>query len=96
MSTNKEMPEEGSDDPKTEAQLKKMLEHVEAAERFALLDLENLKYELMHAEEEVKRVQSVPRVVGQFLEAVDQNHAIVQSTTGRRSCGLVGYPQSSF
>jgi len=66
----------------TRTQLMKKLEHLEAAERFALADLEQLKYELMYAEEEVKRVQSVPRVIGQFLEAVDQHHAIVQSTTG--------------
>lgn len=64
-------------------QLMKKLEHLGAAERFALADLEQLSYELMYAEEEVKRVQSVPRVIGQFLEAVDQHHAIVQSTTGR-------------
>lgn len=67
-------------------QLMKKLEHLEAAERFAQADLEQLKYELMYAEEEVKRVQSVPRVIGQFLEAVDQHHAIVQSTTGESSC----------
>lgn len=31
---------------------------------------------------QVKRIQSVPLVIGQFLEAVDQDHAIVGSTTG--------------
>jgi 26S proteasome regulatory subunit T3 len=30
----------------------------------------------------VKRIQSVPLVIGQFLEAVDQNTGIVGSTTG--------------
>jgi len=30
----------------------------------------------------VKRIQSVPLVIGQFLEAVDQNNGIVGSTTG--------------
>ena len=33
-------------------------------------------------QEEVKRIQSVPLVIGQFLEAVDQNTGIVGSTTG--------------
>ena len=42
----------------------------------------NLKRELLHAQEEVKRIQSVPLVIGQFLEAVDQNTGIVGSTTG--------------
>ena len=36
----------------------------------------------MHAQEEVKRIQSIPLVIGQFLEAIDQNSAIVGSTTG--------------
>ena len=31
---------------------------------------------------QVKRIQSVPLVIGQFLEAIDQNYAIVGSTTG--------------
>lgn len=43
----------------------------------------NLKKELLHAQEEVKRIQSVPLVIGQFLEAVDQNTGIVGSTTGK-------------
>jgi len=30
----------------------------------------------------VKRIQSVPLVIGQFLEAVDHNYAIVGSTMG--------------
>merc|ERR1712216_480783 len=36
----------------------------------------------MGAQEEIKRVQSVPLVIGQFSEMVDQNHGIVSSTTG--------------
>lgn len=35
---------------------------------------------------EVKRIQSVPLVIGQFLEAVDYNTAIVASTTGWSFC----------
>merc|ERR1711997_196654 len=38
--------------------------------------------EYLHVQEEVKRIQSVPLVIGQFLEAVDQNTGIVGSTTG--------------
>lgn len=45
----------------------------------------NLKKEFLHAQEEVKRIQSIPLVIGQFLEAVDQNTAIVGSTTGKRT-----------
>ena len=36
----------------------------------------------MRAQEEVKRIQSVPLVIGQFLEMVDTASGIVGSTTG--------------
>ena len=49
----------------------------------------NLKKEYLHAQEEVKRIQSVPLVIGQFLEAVDQNTGIVGSTTGKDTCERV-------
>lgn len=42
----------------------------------------HLKHELLRAQEEVKRIQSVPLVIGQFLEVIDQNTGIVSSTTG--------------
>ena len=42
----------------------------------------SLKRELLRAQEEVKRIQSVPLVIGQFLEMVDGNSGIVGSTTG--------------
>ncbi|AMD21694.1 HFL162Cp [Eremothecium sinecaudum] len=42
----------------------------------------HLKRELLSAQEEVKRIQSVPLVIGQFLEAIDENTGIVSSTTG--------------
>lgn len=54
----------------------------------------NLKKEYLHAQEEVKRIQSVPLVIGQFLEAVDQNTGIVGSTTGvleSRVCSDLGH-----
>ena len=44
--------------------------------------MRNLRKEYLHAQEEVKRIQSIPLVIGQFLEAIDQFTAIVGSTTG--------------
>jgi 26S proteasome regulatory subunit T3 len=41
-----------------------------------------LKRELLRAQEEVKRIQSVPLVIGQFLEMIDANHGVVSSTAG--------------
>ena len=37
-------------------------------------EMKNLKRELIRAKEEVKRIQSVPLVIGQFLEMVDVRH----------------------
>ncbi|VDM94633.1 unnamed protein product, partial [Onchocerca ochengi] len=62
--------------------LEKQLEHLDVMEEYIKLETRNLEKELLHAQEEVKRIQSVPLVIGQFLEAVDQDHAIVGSTTG--------------
>ncbi|CAN6662740.1 26S proteasome regulatory subunit 6B homolog [Trichomonascus vanleenenianus] len=42
----------------------------------------HLKRELVRAQEEVKRIQSVPLVIGQFLEPIDTHTGIVSSTTG--------------
>jgi 26S proteasome regulatory subunit T3 len=37
----------------------------------------SLKRELVRAQEEIKRIQSVPLVIGQFMEAIDQKYACV-------------------
>jgi 26S proteasome regulatory subunit T3 len=42
----------------------------------------NLKRELIRAQEEVKRIKSVPLVIGQFLEPIDNQTGIIGSTTG--------------
>lgn len=62
--------------------LQKQLEFLKVQEEYIKDEQKNLKKELLHAQEEVKRIQSVPLVIGQFLEAVDQNTGIVGSTTG--------------
>lgn len=58
------------------------MEFLEVQEEYIKDEQRNLKKEYLHAQEEVKRIQSVPLVIGQFLEAVDQNTGIVGSTTG--------------
>lgn len=64
--------------------LQRQLEFLEVQEEYIKDEQKNLKNEYLHAQEEVKRIQSVPLVIGQFLEAVDQNTGIVGSTTGKR------------
>lgn len=57
--------------------LQKQLEFLQVQEDYIKDELKNLRTEYLYAQEEVKRIQSVPLVIGQFLEAVDQNYAIV-------------------
>jgi len=62
--------------------LQRQLEFVEIQEEYVKDETKNLKRELLRAQEEVKRIQSVPLVIGQFLEMIDANHGVVSSTAG--------------
>ncbi|KAJ7063174.1 26S proteasome subunit P45 [Mycena amicta] len=62
--------------------LARHLEMLEIQENYIKDEQANLKRELIRAQEEVKRIQSVPLVIGQFLEPIDQHTGIVGSTTG--------------
>ena len=62
--------------------LQRELEFVQIQEEYVKDEQKNLKIELLRAQEEVKRIQAVPLVIGQFLEMVDENAGIVSSTTG--------------
>lgn len=42
----------------------------------------NLKRELIRSKNEIKRIQSVPLIIGQFLDIIDNNYGIVSSTAG--------------
>lgn len=58
------------------------LSHPLPQEEYIKEEQKNLKRELLRAQEEVKRIQSVPLVIGQFLEMVNATSGIVGSTTG--------------
>ena len=62
--------------------LEQHLEFLSVQEEYIKDEHKNLKRELLRAQEEVKRIQSVPLVIGQFLEPIDQTTAIVGSTGG--------------
>ncbi|GJQ10551.1 hypothetical protein GpartN1_g2836.t1 [Galdieria partita] len=62
--------------------LQRQLEFLEIQEEYIKDEMKNLKREYQQAQEEVKRIQSVPLVIGQFLEMIDANTAIVGSTAG--------------
>lgn len=48
-------------------------------------EIDILRRQLARAKEEIKRVKSVPLLMGQFLELIDKNTAIVSSTAGSNS-----------
>lgn len=79
---------DGSDNEGPEAlydQMKKtqrQLEFLEIQEGYIKDEMKNLKREMIRAKEEVKRIQSVPLVIGQFIEMIDQDYGIVSSTGG--------------
>ena len=45
----------------------------------------NLKHEELRSQEDLKRIQSVPLEIGQFLEMIDENYGIVVSSNGHIS-----------
>jgi len=63
--------------------VQRQLEFLDIQEEYIKDEQKNLKRELIRAKEEVKRIQSVPLVIGQFLEMIDQETGIVSSTTGQ-------------
>jgi len=72
-----------ADDPYTRCKyLERQLEFLAIQEEYVKDEHKNLKRELIRAKEEVKRIQSVPLVIGQFLEAVDADYGIISSTSG--------------
>ncbi|KAI9006597.1 26S protease regulatory subunit 6B [Phycomyces nitens] len=62
--------------------LQRNVEFLELQEEYIKDEQNNLKRELIRSQEEVKRIKSVPLVIGQFLEPMDQHTGIVGSTTG--------------
>ena len=62
--------------------LEKQLEFVELQEEYLKDEMRHLQRELLRAKEEIRRIQSVPLVIGQFNEMIDANYVIVSSTAG--------------
>ena len=79
VNKHKDMPD--SDMYKRLKELQRQVEFIDLQEEYVKDELKNLKRELLRAQEEVKRIQAVPLVIGQFLEAIDESTGIVASTT---------------
>lgn len=63
-------------------QLQRQVELLDLQESYIRDEYVNLQRELLRAKEEIKRIQSVPLLIGQFLELIDDKTAIVSSTAG--------------
>ncbi|KAF0269523.1 hypothetical protein FOG51_03122 [Hanseniaspora uvarum] len=62
--------------------LQREMELLEIQETYIKKEMIHLENELIKSKEEILRIQSVPLVIGQFLEIIDNDTAIVTSTTG--------------
>ena len=62
--------------------LEQQLELIELQEEYLKDEMRHLSRELLRAKEEIRRIQSVPLVIGQFNEMIDTNYGIVSSTAG--------------
>ncbi|KAK9172992.1 26S proteasome subunit P45 family protein [Cryptosporidium meleagridis] len=63
-------------------ELEKELNFLSVQEDYIKDEQKGLKREFQRAKEEIKRIQSVPLVIGQFLEMIDSRYGIVSSTAG--------------
>uniref|UniRef100_A0A0K0ECN3 AAA domain-containing protein n=1 Tax=Strongyloides stercoralis TaxID=6248 RepID=A0A0K0ECN3_STRER len=62
--------------------LTKLVEHLSAKEDYLRDAIRECRNEIAHASEELKALQSVPLLVGEFLEAIDKNYCVVETSTG--------------
>lgn len=73
---------DNSDDYLKYKKLEKELELLTIQEQYIKKEFNHLNNELIKSKEEILKIQSVPLVIGQFLEIIDNDTAIVTSTTG--------------
>jgi len=59
--------------------LQKELQYYKEQEGYIRYEIKQLRHELLFAKREIKRIQSVPLLIGQFNEMVDANYAVVNS-----------------
>ena len=63
-------------------ELEKEIKFIDIQEEYIKNEQKFLKREFIRAKEEVKKIQSVPLVIGQFSEMINENYGICTSTTG--------------
>mmetsp|Transcript_13315 Transcript_13315/g.11804 ORF Transcript_13315/g.11804 Transcript_13315/m.11804 type:complete len:142 (+) Transcript_13315:63-488(+) len=63
-------------------ELEKEIAFIDIQEEYIKNEQKFLKREFIRAKEEVKKIQSVPLVIGSFSEMINENYGICTSTTG--------------
>jgi hypothetical protein len=58
--------------------------------------IRSLKRELVRAQEEIKRIQSVPLVIGQFMEAIDQKYVSLSFVCAISNTNIVKHWNSTI
>ena len=59
--------------------LQRQGEFLDIQEEYVKDEMRNLKRELIRAKEELKKIQSVPLIIGQFNEMIDTNYSTINS-----------------
>ena len=57
--------------------------HNPQIEEYLKEEMRNLRQEYIHAQNEVKRIASIPLMIGHFLEGIDATTCIVAPTSGQ-------------
>lgn len=63
-------------------ELEQALELLQIQEELIKDEVKHLRVELKRAADEIKRIQAVPLLIGQFLEPIDESTGIVSTTSG--------------
>lgn len=72
-------------------ELEEEIEFIDIQENFIKVEQQNLKREALRAKEELKRIQSVPLVIGHFVEMIDEIHGLVNTNSGTTYMVLWGF-----
>lgn len=62
--------------------LEEEIEFTDLQENFIKIEQQNLQRELIRAKEELKKIQAVPLMIGQFIEMVSESYCLINSTAG--------------
>lgn len=62
--------------------LQRRVDFLDEQKGYIKFEIKNLRRELLHAQKEIERIQSVPLLIGQFCDMVNENYGLINTTTG--------------